>query len=99
MGGCLQRILAAKTEHLDILMSSAKEHGKLVHVHVDQFNSDEERETEQLARKTIEHGMQGKVSAIHCISLAAHPEKVPPRGVRTLPRSRYEYYFLPHGLD
>ncbi len=60
-------------KHLDILMQTAKDHNKLVHVHVDQFNSSDEKETEQLARKTIEHGMQGKVTAVHSISVAAHP--------------------------
>jgi cytosine/adenosine deaminase-related metal-dependent hydrolase len=75
VGGLPAKDFGREDEHLDILLSAAKEHGKLVHVHVDQFNSDEERETEQLARKTIEHGMQGKVSAIHCISLAAHSKK------------------------
>lgn len=75
IGGLPAKDFGREEEHLDILISTAKENGKLVHVHVDQFNSDEERETELLARKTIEHGMQGKVSAIHCISLAAHPKK------------------------
>lgn len=59
-------------KHLDILLQTAKDHNKLVHVHVDQFNSSDEKETEQLARKTIEHGMQGKVTAVHSISVAAH---------------------------
>ena len=31
-----------------------------------------EYETEQLCEKTIQHGMQGKVVAIHGISIAAH---------------------------
>lgn len=75
VGGLPAKDFGREEEHLDILMQSAKDNGKLVHVHVDQFNTDEERETEMLARKTIEHGMQGKVSAIHCISLAAHPKK------------------------
>ncbi|MDR1826911.1 MAG: amidohydrolase family protein [Methylobacteriaceae bacterium] len=59
-------------KHLDILMETAKAQGKMVHVHVDQFNSDDERETEQLTDKTIEHGMQGRVVAIHSISITAH---------------------------
>ncbi len=59
-------------KHLDILMQTAKDHGKLVHVHVDQFNTAEEKETELLANKTIAHGMQGKVTAVHSISVAAH---------------------------
>lgn len=75
IGGLPAKDFGREEEHLDILISTAKDNGKLVHVHVDQFNSDDERETEMLARKTIEHGMQGKVSAIHCISLAAHPKK------------------------
>lgn len=75
IGGLPAKDFGREDEHLDILLSTAKKFNKLVHVHVDQFNTDDERETEQLARKTIEHGMQGKVSAIHCISLAAHPKK------------------------
>lgn len=75
IGGLPAKDFGREEEHLDILLSNGKEHNKLVHVHVDQFNTDEERETELLARKTIEHGMQGNVSAIHCISLAAHTKK------------------------
>ncbi|MCP4441269.1 MAG: amidohydrolase family protein [Aureispira sp.] len=75
IGGLPAKDLGNEEKHLDILMSTAKDNNKLVHVHVDQFNSDEEKETELLARKTIEHGLQGKVAAIHCISLAAHPKK------------------------
>jgi cytosine/adenosine deaminase-related metal-dependent hydrolase len=58
--------------HLDILMQTAKRQHKMVHVHVDQFNSQAERETELLADKTIEHGMHGRVVAIHSISITAH---------------------------
>ncbi len=60
-------------EHLDILLSTAKSTNKRVHVHVDQNNSPTETETELLAKKTIQWGMEGKVSAVHGISLAAHP--------------------------
>ena len=59
-------------EHVDILMKTAKKLNKLVHVHVDQFNTIEDVESEMLCDKTVEHGMEGKVTAIHCISLAAH---------------------------
>lgn len=53
-------------------LSTAKRLNKMVHVHVDQFNESLEYETEELCAKTIEHGMQGKVVAIHGISIAAH---------------------------
>ncbi len=75
VGGLPAKDFGREEEHLDILMQAAKDNDLLVHVHVDQFNTDEEKETELLARKTIEHGMQGKVTAVHCISLAAHPRK------------------------
>jgi len=59
-------------KHLDIVMSWAKALGKRLHVHVDQLNTPLEKETELLARKTMQHGLEGKVTAIHSISLAAH---------------------------
>jgi len=62
-------------KHLDILMETGKKLDKMVHVHVDQFNSCDEKETEMLADKTIEHGMNGKVVAIHSISITAHSEE------------------------
>ena len=62
-------------EHMDILLEAGKKNNKLVHVHVDQFNSVEDTETELLCEKTIEHGMQGKVVAIHGISIGAHPKE------------------------
>ena len=55
-------------------MQTAKSNGQRVHVHVDQLNCPSETETELLARKTMEHGMEGKVTAVHSISLAAHPK-------------------------
>ena len=60
-------------QHLDVVMKLAKSHNKPLHVHVDQLNTPDEKETELLCRKTIEHGMEGKVVAVHSISLAAHP--------------------------
>lgn len=75
IGGLPAKDFGREEEHLDILLTTAKEKGKLVHVHVDQFNTDEEVETELLAKKTIEHGMQNKVTAVHSISVAAHPKK------------------------
>lgn len=60
-----------EAEHLDVLFSTAKKLGKMVHVHVDQFNSPCEKETEILVQKTIEHGLMGRVVAIHGISIAA----------------------------
>jgi cytosine deaminase len=61
-----------KAEHLDILFETAKKNGgKPLHVHVDQLNDPNQRDTELLIQKTKEHGYKGKVVAIHCISVAA----------------------------
>ena len=59
--------------HLDIIFELAKRYNKRVHAHVDQLNSAEEKETELLARKTMEHCYEDMVTAVHSISLAAHP--------------------------
>lgn len=61
-------------ETFDIFLGRAKELGKPVQLHIDQFDSSLEYETEMLTYKTIEHGMQNRVTAIHCISIAAHTE-------------------------
>ena len=62
-------------KHIEILLETGKRLGKIVHVHVDQFNLQSDKETELLADKTLEYGMEGKVVAIHSISLAAQPKK------------------------
>lgn len=62
-----------KAEHLDILFETAKKHNKMMHVHIDQLNSPDQRDTELLIDKTVEHSYQGKVVAIHSISLGAQP--------------------------
>ncbi|OUU74833.1 MAG: hypothetical protein CBC29_06810 [Methylococcaceae bacterium TMED69] len=64
-----------ESEHLDVVLNWAKQTGKRVHVHVDQNNRPTEKETELLARKTIEHGLESRVTAVHGISIACHPKK------------------------
>lgn len=62
--------------HLEILFDLSKQTSKKVHVHVDQLNTDEEMETLWLARRTIEAGLEGRVVAVHSISVACHSEAV-----------------------
>lgn len=61
-------------EHLDIIFELAKKYNKSVDVHIDQENNPDEKDTELLARKVIEHGLQGRVNAVHVISLSAQSE-------------------------
>ncbi len=61
-------------KHLEVVFNEAKRLKKMIHVHVDQLNTQKEKETELLANKTIEFGYQKKVVAVHAISLATHPK-------------------------
>jgi cytosine/adenosine deaminase-related metal-dependent hydrolase len=73
VGGLPSKDRPTPEKHLDIIMRVAKELNKKLDVHVDQENNPFESETEMLARKAIEHGLEGRVSAIHAISMAAKP--------------------------
>lgn len=74
IGGLPEKDQGHEAEHLDILFAAAKKNGgKMLHVHVDQLNLPEQRDTELLVQKTIEHGFEGKVVAIHSISVGAQP--------------------------
>ena len=73
IGGLPAKDKGKEAQHIDQLMLWAKDTGNRVHIHVDQLNHPSEKETELLARKTIEHGLEGRVTAVHSISLAAHP--------------------------
>lgn len=74
--GCLPRAdgLEKMGEHLDIMMSYCKETGLRLHIHCDQLNLALEKETEMIARKTMQWGVEGLVTAVHAISLACHPK-------------------------
>ncbi len=74
LGGLPSRDRPNQGEHLDYIFEIAKKHNKTVDVHIDQNNDPDEKDTELLAKKVIEHGLQGKVNAIHCCSLAAQKD-------------------------
>lgn len=65
--GCLKK----QKEHLDIVFETANKYDKKVHIHVDQFSLKEERETELVIEKIKQYNMHGKVTLIHCLSLAS----------------------------
>ncbi len=67
-GGLPSRDRPKPEKHLDVILQLAKKLGKPVDVHIDQENNPLENETELLAEKTIEHGMQGRVFGVHAIS-------------------------------
>tara|TARA_Y100001963_G_scaffold159307_1_gene262452 strand:- start:1354 stop:2331 length:978 start_codon:yes stop_codon:yes gene_type:complete len=61
-------------KHVDYLMRLANVYHKRLHIHVDQLNTAAEKETEMLARATMKRGLEGRVTAVHSISLACHPK-------------------------
>ncbi|MEK7600162.1 MAG: amidohydrolase family protein [Patescibacteria group bacterium] len=75
IGGLPEKDEGREAEHLDVLFEAAKKNGgKPLHIHVDQYNSPDQRDTELLVAKTVEHGYEGKVVAVHCISVGAQPK-------------------------
>lgn len=76
IGGLPEKDAGHEAEHLDVLFETGKNlGGKPLHIHVDQLNMPDQRDTELLIQKTIEHGYQGKVVAIHSISVGAQDQK------------------------
>lgn len=73
LGGLPSRDRPRPEKHLDYILNLARDMGKPVDVHIDQENNPYESESELLALKTMEHGMEGKVFGVHAISLSAKP--------------------------
>jgi cytosine/adenosine deaminase-related metal-dependent hydrolase len=61
--------------HMDFIFNLSKDMNKPVDVHVGQNNIPSERESEMVADKTFEHGLEGKVRLVHAISLACQPKE------------------------
>ncbi len=73
IGGLLKADKEREEDHLDILFNTAKKTGKMVHIHLDELNIPQEKETELVVKKIKEYGLQGKVAGIHGISINCHP--------------------------
>ena len=62
-------------EHLDNLFKIAKKLNKPVHVHIDQENNPNERDTEKLIEAVKRHKYEGRTVAVHAISVSAQPKE------------------------
>ena len=62
-------------QHLDNLFKIAKKLNKPVHVHIDQENNPNERDTEKLIAAVRRHGYEGRTVAVHAISVSAQPKE------------------------
>lgn len=58
-------------KHFENLFSIAKNLNKPIHVHIDQENNPNERDTELLIKYTKKFGYEGRVVAVHAISVSA----------------------------
>ncbi len=95
IGGLPGKDQGHEAEHFDVLLGTAKRMGKMVHVHTDQFNDQTETETELLALKTIEHGMEGKTCVIHGVSVAAHPIQYRQKVYTLLKKAKVQWICCP----
>ena len=75
VGGLPSKDRPRDEEHLDVLFSIAKNLNKPMHVHIDQENNPNERDMEKLIKAVEKHGYQGRVVAIHAISISAQPKE------------------------
>lgn len=84
IGGLPGRDWPRKKEHIELILRMAKSYGKRASIHIDQENNPNEKETELLARKTIEFGLEGRVLGVHAVSLGAQEPKERTRIARLL---------------
>lgn len=98
IGGLPKTDFPREDKHLDILMDYAKETNKKIHVHVDQENTISEKETELLAKKTLEHNLQNKVIAVHSVSLSAHKKAYRQKIYKLLKEARVSIVTCPLAL-
>jgi len=61
-------------QNFDYLFSIAKNLNKPIHVHIDQENNPNERDTEKLIKYTKKYHYEGKVIAVHALSVSAQPK-------------------------
>jgi len=74
-GGLPSKDRPNDAENYDLLFAIAKNLNKPIHVHIDQENNPNERDTEKLITATVKHGYEGRVTAIHAISVSAQDKK------------------------
>lgn len=74
-GGLPSKDRPNDNENYENMFSIAKNLNKPLHVHIDQENNPNERDTEKLIKYTKKHGYEGRVVAIHALSISAQPKE------------------------
>ncbi|OGI94794.1 hypothetical protein A3A03_02660 [Candidatus Nomurabacteria bacterium RIFCSPLOWO2_01_FULL_40_18] len=75
VGGLPSKDRPDDEKHLDYLFEIAKKLNKPVHVHIDQENNPNERDTEKLIAAVRRHNYQNRTVAVHAISVSAQPKE------------------------
>lgn len=65
---------SSPSKHIDLIFDLAKSFNKPVDIHVGQNNIPQEKETNLVLDKIEEHGLNQKVSLVHCISLSCQED-------------------------
>ncbi|OGF28914.1 hypothetical protein A2477_02980 [Candidatus Falkowbacteria bacterium RIFOXYC2_FULL_47_12] len=74
-GGLPSKDRPRDDESLNTLFAIAKNLNKPLHVHIDQENNPNEKDTEKLLNAVEKHGYEGRVVAVHTVSTAAQPKE------------------------
>ena len=98
LGGLPSRDRPYQAEHLDFIFGLAKKLGKTVDVHIDQNNDPEEKDSELLALKVIEHGLQGRVNAVHACSLAAQEDDYMNEVIKLIKKAEMSVIVCPRAM-
>ncbi len=73
-GGLPSKDRPRQEENMDVMFRIAKNLNKPIHAHIDQLNRHDEFDTEKLIQATVKHGYEGKVTAVHVVSVSAQPK-------------------------
>jgi cytosine/creatinine deaminase len=88
-------LLPNPEESIDTVFSLAQRYGKAVDLHVDETEDANILTLEYLAEKTIEHGLQGLVTAGHCCSLAFVDNVLADRVIEKVKEAKLHLITLP----
>jgi cytosine/creatinine deaminase len=94
VGGCPAIRSDPKAEVMRAL-ELAEQFGRLVDLHVDENENPESLALEMLAEETISRGLEGRVTAGHCCSLAFVDDRTAARVIEKVARARINIVTLP----
>ncbi|MFB7738832.1 amidohydrolase family protein [Streptomyces sp. NPDC056112] len=83
--------------HLDQLFELAAEFDVDLDLHADMDEDPSRRALELIAERTLAHGWQGRVNAVHCCALAAYPDDLAHRVIEQVAQAGIQICICPIG--